>query len=353
MQNESNSVVSQEAKALNVPSLKELFQSGVHFGHETRRWNPKMDKFIYTSRKGIHILDLEQTQLMLEQAMMAVADLASKGSILIVGSKNQASDIVKDASINSGAHFVDKRWAGGLLTNYPQVKKSLNRLRDLETMFEKGVEGRTKYEISLMKKEWEKLNRLYSGVKTMEKQPSAMILVDVKYERGALREANRLKIPVIAMVDTNSEIEGVTHPIPSNDDAISSIKVIINALGDAVRAGNSGNGIHHLLKDYSKVEVQIIKKIEEDIPQDSTIISSVMSGDKKVIRVEKPMAKRSGSNTKSKGILEGIQNKKDVTLVEKNPIAEKKVEKTKATAKPEKTTVKPAEKKTEKASVKK
>lgn len=333
---------------LNVPSVKDLFQAGVHFGHETRRWNPKMEKYIYTSRKGIHIIDLEQTYKMLGVAMKSLLEIASKGEILLVGSKAQASEIIRDAAINSGSHFVDKRWAGGLLTNYNQVRKSLNRLRDLETMFEKGVEGRTKYEITLMKKEWEKLNRLYSGVKTMDKKPSAIVLVDVKYERGALKEAIKLKIPVIAMVDTNSDTEGVSYPIPANDDAISSIKLIINALSDAIRIGNKGNGVHHLLKDYSKVEVQIIKKDEdEDVPTQTTLTSSQGSGEKKIVKVQKPVVKR--SSQKSKGILEAIQNKKEMDSkpVKKKDLTDKQESTTtkKMTVKKEEKVDKKAEKK--------
>lgn len=308
--------------SLSFPTIKNLFQAGVHFGHETRRWNPKMEQYIYTSRKGIHIIDLEQTQKMLAESMKALVEIASNGEVLLVGSKSQASDIIRDAAINSGAHFVNKRWVGGLLTNYNQVRKSLNRLRELETLFEKGVEGRTKYEINLMKKEWEKLNRLYAGVKMMEKKPAAVVLVDVKYERCALKEAIKLKIPVIAIVDTNSDTEGVTYPIPANDDAISSIKLIMNSLADAIRLGNKGNGVHHLLKDYSKVEVQIIKKDEyEELSLPTTLTSTVTSGEKKIVKVHKPIAKR--STQISKGILEAIQNKKEMDA---RPMKKKKTD---------------------------
>lgn len=350
MQQESKSSVS-SGVSLNIPTVKDLFQAGAHFGHETRRWNPKMEKYIYTARKGIHIIDLEQTQKMLGEAMKSLLETASNGEVLLVGSKAQASEIIRDAAINSGAHFVDKRWAGGLLTNYNQVRKSLNRLRELETMFEKGVEGRTKYEITLMKKEWEKLNRLYAGVKTMDKKPSAVVLVDVKYERGALKEAIKLKIPVIAMVDTNSDTEGVTYPIPANDDAISSIKLIINSLSDAIRLGNKGNGVHHLIKDYSKVEVQIIKKEDdEEVSTQTTLTSTVTSGEKKIVKVQKPIAKR--STQKSKGILEAIQNKKemDAKPVKGEEIVSKK--EVKLPKKTSKTVVKP-EKKTDRKTVKK
>jgi small subunit ribosomal protein S2 len=301
---------------VEIPSVQDLFKAGAQFGHETRRWDPKMKQFIYDVRGDIHIIDVSLTNTKLKEAVQFLSEISAQGNVLFVGTKKQAAEIIKDNAVNSGAHFVNQRWAGGLLTNAQKVKKSYIRLRELETMFEKGVEGRTKYEVSLMKKEWAKLNRLYSGVKTMDSMPKAMVVVDVRYEKNAVREAKRMGIPVVGIVDSNSNPDMIQYPIPANDDAISSIKLIIKTLAAAVREGNKSGGVKHHLKDYSKAEVQILKTIEDmtadvDVKAVETDTSSVPSG--RVIRPTRTSKPTKSPKTKggSKGILERVQEERE------------------------------------------
>ncbi|GAB4286120.1 MAG: hypothetical protein Kow0081_4150 [Candidatus Dojkabacteria bacterium] len=294
----------------NIPSVKELFAAGVQFGHETRRWNPKMRKYLYDSKGGIHIIDITKSHELLNKAADFLVDAASKGDVVFVGTKKQAAQIVRDAAVEAGAHFVTNRWAGGLLTNFKKVKESFRKLRDLETSFEAGVEGRTKYEISLMKKDWAKLNRLYGGVKTLEGRPTAIVVVDAKYEKGAVREAKLMGIPVVGIVDSNTDPDDVNYVIPANDDAISSIKIIINTLSDAVMEGNGGKGVKHHLKDYSKFEVKIIKKEEESSDlEELTLGDQKYKEPKKVAKVTK--SRKAASKQQGGGILEKVQKEKE------------------------------------------
>ncbi len=297
--------------SVEIPSVQDLFKAGAQFGHETRRWDPKMSRYLYDVKGDIHIIDITRTRELLEKAVEFLIDATSRGDVIFVGTKKQASNIVKDNAVNSGAHFVNQRWAGGTLTNFKKVRESFLRLRNLETMFEKGVEGRTKYEISLMKKEWAKLSRLYSGVKTMERMPKAVVVVDVKYEKNAVAEANKLGIPIVGIVDSNGDPEEINYPIPANDDAISSITVLVKTLAAAVREGNKGGGIKHHLKDYSKAEVQIIKKTEGfDQKADSVDFDMPTTG-----RTIKPAAPKVIKGKKAlisgKGILEKVQEEKE------------------------------------------
>jgi len=306
--------MSEEKSALQItfPSAKDLFATGAQFGHQTKRWNPKMEKFIYTIKNGIHIIDVTKTEILLKESAEFVADAASRGVVLIVGTKKQSSDIVKKYAIESGSYFVDMRWAGGLLTNFSEVKKSLIRLKNLENDFENGVEGRTKYEVSLMKKEWSKLNRLYSGIKEMNDKPTAIVVVDTNFEKSAVREAKLMRIPVVGIVDSNSDPDSVNYAIPANDDAISSIEIILKTLAEAIKQGNKGNGIKHALKDYSKQEVKIVKQIEI-VPEDQAKIAyqdEVKEDPKmKVVKAKSPGKSSKAGN--SKGILERVQEAKE------------------------------------------
>lgn len=320
---------------VEIPTVQDLFKAGVQFGHETRRWNPKMNKFLYDTKGNIHVIDVSKTRDQLEKAVQFLSEASSKGNVIFVGTKKQASGIVKDNAVNSGAHFVNQRWAGGTLTNYKKVKESFSRLRSLETMFEKGVEGRTKYEISLMKKEWGKLDRLYSGVKTMDNMPKAVIVVDVKYEKIAVAEANRLGIPVVGIVDSNSDPDGIDFIIPANDDAISSITLLVKTLAAAVREGNKGGGVKHHLKDYSKAEIQIIKKLE-DRDLDSKSVDFDMPTGGRTIKQRAPRVVKSTSKPAArggKGILEKVQEQKEMKKTAVRKAAPKKTEDKKDTKK--------------------
>ncbi len=251
--------------SFHIPPIDEFLKAGVQFGHETKRWNPKMAGYIYGSKKGIHIIDVSQTIKMLEAALINLSNLARTGSVLFVGTKRQASTIVMQEAIRAGGHFIIHRWPGGLLTNFDMIKRSLDKLAKLEEFFEHGIEGRTKYEVSKMKVEWGRLNRLYGGIKSMSKNPAAIVLVDPRYEIGAVLEAHKLNIPIIAVIDSNCDPNSVAYPIPGNDDAIRSISLFMKLFADAVLAGNGGQGVKHNLQDFSNYEVKILKKITPEL----------------------------------------------------------------------------------------
>ncbi len=292
-----------------VPTVKELLEVGVQFGHESQRWNPKMSKYIYTSKNSIHIIDIHQTEQKLTDAVNFLADAASKGNVIFVGTKRQASDIVKEEAIRAGAYFISSRWAGGLLTNFNVVKKSLAKLDSLEKSFEEGIQGRTKYEVSVMKKEWERLNRLYEGIKSLNSKPTAVVIVDTRYEKAAVREARKIGVPVVALIDTNCDPDTADYIIPGNDDAIGSIRLILKTLADAVLAGNKGNGIKHNLVDYSKVEIKITKKEEDEAKEFEEVkgVEGQSNTSSPMVKEEKP--KRTGRKTKVKGMLEIAKEK--------------------------------------------
>jgi small subunit ribosomal protein S2 len=216
--------------------IKELLEAGVHFGHQTRRWNPKMRRFIFGERAGIHIIDLQQTDRLLKQAQDFAADLASRGgTVMFVGTKKQARDAVKEAAEGAGMPYIDQRWLGGLLTNFQTISKRIKRLHDLNNWVEDGTLELlpTRERISAMS-EREKLTANLGGVRDMQRPPDAIFIVDLKTEAIAVREAERLRIPIIGLVDTNVDPDPVTFPIPGNDDAIRSCKVVIDAIADVV-----------------------------------------------------------------------------------------------------------------------
>jgi small subunit ribosomal protein S2 len=219
--------------------IKQLLEAGVHFGHKTSRWNPKMSKFIFGKRSSIHIVDLEKTEECINNACDFLLNITSKGElVLFVGTKKQAQEVVLKEALRCGMYHVTERWPGGLLTNYATIKKSINRLKEIEKMKEDGTfEKLTKKEISGLEKELVKLKKDFSGIAEMERMPGAIFIVDTKKEDTAAREAKRLNIPVIGLLDTNSNPDIVNYPIPGNDDATKSIRLITSLLADAVVEG--------------------------------------------------------------------------------------------------------------------
>lgn len=219
--------------------IKQLLEAGVHFGHKTSRWNPKMKKFIFGERSKIYIIDLERTEECLNKARDFIMDITSKGEMLLfVGTKKQAQEVIKQEALRCGMHYVTERWPGGMLTNFATIKKSINRLKEIETMKVDGTfEKLTKKEVSLLEKELIKLNKNFSGIVAMERMPKAIFIVDTKKEDTAVREARRLSIPVIGLIDTNSDPDLVDYPIPANDDAIKSIRMVASFIGDSVIEG--------------------------------------------------------------------------------------------------------------------
>ncbi len=219
--------------------IKQLLEAGVHFGHKTSRWNPKMKKFIFGERSSIYIIDLEKTVECLNKARDFLMDITSKGEVvLFVGTKRQAQEAVLQEAIRCGMYYVTERWPGGLLTNLPTIRKSINRLKAIEKMKQDGTfEKLTKKEVAHLEKELNKLKKNFSGIVQMERIPQAIFIVDTKKEETAVREANRLSIPVIGLIDTNSDPDLVSYPIAGNDDATKSIRIISSLIADTIIEG--------------------------------------------------------------------------------------------------------------------
>ena len=225
-------------------SMRDMLKAGAHFGHQTRYWNPKMGKYIFGARNKIHIINLEKTMPMFHEALSFVEkQAAGKNKILFVGTKRAASKIIAEEASRAGQPYVDHRWLGGMLTNYKTIRQSIKRLRDLETQSQDGTFAKlTKKEALMRSRDLEKLDRSLGGIKDMGGLPDALFVIDVEHERIAITEANKLGIPVIGIVDTNSSPEGVDFVIPGNDDAIRAIKLYAAAMADAVIRGKGNAG---------------------------------------------------------------------------------------------------------------
>ena len=225
-------------RVINI-GIKELLEAGVHFGHQTKRWNPKMKRYLFGERNGIYIIDLQKTLKKFQEALAFVRDVASRGeTVLFVGTKKQAVDAVQEEAGRSGMYFVNRRWLGGTLTNFQTITKSILRLKQLEDMKATGkFEAFSKKEILKMEREMHKLNNALMGIKGMEQLPGTVFIIDPKKERIAVRESRRLAIPVIGVVDTNCDPDEIDYPIPGNDDAIRAIRLITSRLADAIIEG--------------------------------------------------------------------------------------------------------------------
>ena len=229
-------------------SMRSLLEAGAHFGHQTHRWNPKMDRYIFGSRSNIHIIDLSQSIPLLHQALVAVRDVAAKGGrVLFVGTKRQAADPVAEAAKRCAQYYMNNRWLGGTLTNWRTVSGSIARLRELEGLLETGGEGRVKKELLNLQREKDKLELSLGGIKDMGGIPDIMFVIDTNKEAIAILEARKLNIPIIAILDTNSDPDGITYPIPGNDDAARAIQTYCDLIADAVldglAAGQSASGV--------------------------------------------------------------------------------------------------------------
>jgi small subunit ribosomal protein S2 len=226
---------------VSVITMRELLEAGVHFGHQTRRWNPKMKPFIFQERNGIYIIDLAQTVQKLRDTYEAVKQMArDKKVILYVGTKKQAQDVVREEAERAGTYFINQRWLGGTLTNFSTIQKRIARLRELEGMKQQGDFDRLpKKEVSLLQDEMNKLERFLGGIKDMHRLPDAVFIVDPKKERIAVLEARKLKIPIIAVIDTNCDPDEIDYPIPGNDDAIRAVKLMVSKISDAIIEGKT------------------------------------------------------------------------------------------------------------------
>lgn len=226
-----------------VISMKQLLEAGVHFGHQTRRWNPKMDKYIFTERNGIYIIDLQKTVKKVDEAYEFVKSIADQGGkMLFVGTKKQAQEAIKEEAERSGQYYINHRWLGGTLTNYKTIKGRIDRISEIEKMEEEGVfEVLPKKEVIELRKEYDKLNKFLGGIREMRTMPDAMFVVDPKKEHNAIAEAKKLGIPVVGIVDTNCDPDDVDYVIPANDDAIRAVKLLTAKMADAFVSYNEGN----------------------------------------------------------------------------------------------------------------
>ena len=248
-----------------VVAMKQLLEAGVHFGHQTRRWDPKMAEYIFQARNGIHIIDLQKTSKKLDEAYAFVKEQAEEGkSVLFVGTKKQAQECMKEAALKCGMFYVDQRWLGGMLTNFGTIQKRIQRLKDLEAMQEDGTfDVLPKKEVILLKKEMDKLEKNLGGIKDMNELPGVIFLLDPKKERIAILEAKKLGIPVVGLVDTNCNPEELDYPIPGNDDAIRAVSLIADVIANAVIEGKQGESF----EAEEQIEEQLVEENEESIEE--------------------------------------------------------------------------------------
>jgi len=253
-------------------TIKQLLEAGVHFGHQTQKWNPKMAQYIFAQRNDIHIIDLQKAIKGLRAAYAFVRDIAAAGgTVLFVGTKKQVQNVMQDEALDCGAYFITKRWLGGTLTNLTTIRKSITKLQEIEQMELSGkFEHLTKKEVSLLKKEKNRLERLLDGIRDMTKFPQAIFIVDTKKERIAVLEARRLHIPIVAIVDTNCDPEEIDYCIPGNDDAIRAVKLIANVMGNAIIDGRRAFEQAKLMKEKQETAAAVeMKDISEKIEEDN------------------------------------------------------------------------------------
>ena len=245
-----------------VVAMKQLLEAGVHFGHQTRRWDPRMAEYIFQARNGIHIIDLQKASKKIDEAYEFIKEQVEEGkTVLFVGTKKQAQECMKEAAIKSGMYYVDQRWLGGMLTNFDTIQKRIQRLKELETMEQDGTfDVLPKKEVIILKKEMEKLERNLGGIKDMTELPGVIFLVDPKKERIAVLEAKKLGIPTVGIVDTNCNPEDLDYPIPGNDDAIRAVKLIADVMANAVIEGKQG-------ESFETVEEQDVSEEAESMEQ--------------------------------------------------------------------------------------
>ena len=248
-----------------VVSISNLLEAGVHFGHQTKRWNPKMKEYIFTTRDDIYIIDLQKTLACMEEAYTKISDIAKNGgTFLFVGTKKQAQEAALENATRSNSYYVTQRWLGGTLTNFRTIRRRVKRLEEIEKMEENGTfEVLPKKEVIQIKKEYEKLNKLLGGIREMAKLPDAMIIVDPKKEINAIREARKLNIPVFGIVDTNCDPDDVDYVIPGNDDAVRSVKIVLGALTNAICEANGLEVIDYVTEEKEKPKAAETKDSNE------------------------------------------------------------------------------------------
>jgi len=261
-----------------VVAMKQLLEAGVHFGHQTRRWDPKMAEYIFQARNGIHIIDLQKTSKKLDEAYAFMKEQAEEGkTVLFVGTKKQAQECVKEAAEKSGMFYINQRWLGGMLTNFGTIRARVERLKELETMQEDGTfEVLPKKEVIILKKEMEKLEKNLGGIKDMEELPGVMFIVDPKKERIGILEARKLNIPVVGLIDTNCNPEDVDYAIPGNDDAIRAVKLITDVMANAIIEGRQGESL----------EVAEAMEEQEEVVSEEPSMEEVVASEEETVEEE-------------------------------------------------------------------
>jgi len=252
--------------------MKEMLETGVHFGHKRKNWNPKMVQYIFTERKGIHIIDLEQTVHLFEQAYFFIRDLvAGGGEVLFVGTKKQVRLTIEEEARRCGAHYINHRWIGGVLTNFVTVKKSIERMKKLEQMVEEGeLEMLPNKEAAKLRRTLTKLQQRFSGLKNLTRIPDALYVIDTEIEATAVHEALLLEIPIVAMIDTNCDPDSITFPIPGNDDAIKATKLITSRIADAILEGQEGRQTEETSTEESSEELPVEAEEAEEAEETET-----------------------------------------------------------------------------------
>lgn len=273
---------------MSVISMKQLLEAGVHFGHQTRRWNPKMAEYIFTERNGIYIIDLQKTVRKIEEAYSFIREVSSNGQdVLFVGTKKQAQDSIREEAERCGQFYVNTRWLGGMLTNFKTIRKRIDRLNNLNHMEEEGVfDVLPKKEVIKLRSEMEKLEKYLGGIKNMNRLPAAMFVVDPRKERIAILEARKLGIPVVAIVDTNCDPDEVDYVIPGNDDAIRAVKLISAKIADAVIEGRQGE---QLADEDNVKEAQAEQEIEQEVEQEEDNIQEEAPAEELPVEEKNPV----------------------------------------------------------------
>jgi small subunit ribosomal protein S2 len=338
--------MSEKKTTVQIPTLEEFLKAGAHFGHKKSTWNPRMEEYIYDERNGIHIIDIIKTIGCLKEALVKIEEVADTGHVLIVGTKGQAASAVEKVANESGALYINTRWPGGLFTNFDVVKKGIERLISLEETLALGAEGFVKKEQLLMEREVDRLNKLYSGIKLMDKLPKLVIVVDSKLEKIAIRESKSVGVPIVALLDTNCDPTAVEYPIPANDDSIKSISLFLEIFGEAIKKGKKSKSLLELRKNYdaelSLKKLNYQNKVErERIAQEEEQqrMKRLKFGEQKVRTVEKVeekegteienlgLAARIEKALKEAGIItvEELKSKKEEDLMEIKGLGEKAV----------------------------
>ena len=302
-----------------VVSMSYLLEAGVHFGHQTKRWNPKMKEYIYTSRDDIYIIDLQKTQALIEEAYAEIKSIADNGgSFLFVGTKKQASEVAKEEAIRSQSYYVTERWLGGTLTNFRTIRSRVKRMEQIEKMEEDGkFDLLPKKEVIGLKKEHDKLEKILGGIREMVKLPQAIIIVDPKKEANAIHEARKLNIPVFGIVDTNCDPDDVDFVIPGNDDAVRSVKVILGVLANAICESKGLEIVDYVTEDETKVKAVKAEKVEakEEVKEEKK------AAKKEVVKEETKAEEKPAKKETKKEEKEDLSSK---TLTELKAIAKEK-----------------------------